>query len=328
MAIKIAINGAGRIGRAIAKIALSNNNFHLTQINDLANPSELLTLLRYDSTQEGLEELQLIDNLLFYKDKKVVLTSYSDNRDLELDCDILIEATGKYNNSQDNLHHIQNGVKKVVFTSIPTDDTQVAAFSLNESALHEPIVSAGSCTTTPLAFILDIVRDFFEIERGSVTSIHSYNADQNLLDAKHTKDLRLTRSSIQNIIPIKTGAAKNLHKIIDLDFKIEGRGMRVPTPDVSVLDIVLQLKKGITITEIQQVLYKEIPKRYGNILGTTNEKLVSNDFLGSKYAGVVDLDSTYVSNNLVKIIVWHDNEYGYANYLLNLIRKAEEIGAY
>lgn len=329
MAIKIAINGVGRIGKALIKLALSSDNFQLTHINDLIPPEQILYLLKYDSVQKGLEELTLENNTFIYKDQSFLVSNFHDNKDFKPDADIVIDATGVYKTVQDNTHYLNGRVKKVIIASMPSDDMGVAAFKINEEALKDDVVAFGSCTTTPLAFIIDILREKLNIKSGTVTSIHSYNSDQNLLDSKHPSCLRRTRSSPNNIIPIDTGAAKNLGKVLkDLDFELAGRGIRVPIADVSVLDIVLKLEGSITAKEINQELQTKIRSEYSEILNTTDELLVSSDFIGSSYAGVVDLESTLVLNNLAKIIVWHDNEYGYANYLLNFLKKVEKIGAF
>ncbi|MCV6607762.1 MAG: hypothetical protein OIF32_06075 [Campylobacterales bacterium] len=317
--IKVAINGAGRIGRSLYRLSLLEENIAVTEINDLIEPEQLFYLMKYDSVHGELKDLEFDGKNLVYKSKKTKLNNYSSNKDFNPICDVLIDSTGVFNRYKDNLHHIENGVKKVIVSSMTEQDIKPVILGVNEKNIDERIISAGSCTTIALAIATKILDDAFGIEKLTVTSVHSYNSNQNLLDSKTNLSIRLSRSSTVNMIPVKTGAGENLEKIYPkLQGKVKGSGMRVPTPDVSLLDTVYQLKKESSKSQIIEAFRKSDLKENMEL---RDGKSVSSDLVGNRFALSVDFDSILVSNNLAKIILWHDNEHGYASYLINLIKR-------
>ncbi len=318
--IKVAINGVGRIGRALLKLALLEEEIDVTEINDIIESKQLFYLLKYDSVHKEFKDLLLKDNTLIYKDKRVKISNIPNNKNFTPDCEILIDSTGIFDSYNDNVHHIENGIKKVIVSSMAKVDIKPVILGVNEENINESIISAASCTTIALAICSKILDEAFGIKRETVTSVHSYNANQNLLDSKTNLSLRLSRSSTVNIIPVKTGAGTNLEEIVPkFKGKVAGSGLRVPTPDVSLLDTVFEFEKNVTKDEIKEVFRNCTD--FEKIMEVSDEKRVSTDLIGNLYALSIDLDSILVLNNLAKIIIWHDNEYGYASYLLNLIKK-------
>lgn len=310
---KIAINGLGRVGRAIAKLALEDDTLDLVAVNDLASKTELLYLLKYDSSHRK-KDFTLKDNHFFYKNKSFKVYNDSDFKNFAPKADILIDATGVAKSIDD---YKNNKSKKIALTYI-AKGVEIAAFKLNENAFKNKVFSFGSCTSLPFAFVADIFAKHFNAKKSFVSSVHSYNFNQSLLDRQST-DPMAVRSSTTNIILANTNAANNASCILQ-DLNAKGQAIRVPLKGVCLLDITFVLGTLSTKEQINKTIKSAIDKDYFKILAYTEKELVSSDFAQSPYAGIVDLSLTIVLNDLVKIAIWHDNEYGFASYLLTTLK--------
>lgn len=330
MAIKIAINGFGRIGRPALKIALENRNLEVVAINDLTDDKTLAHLLKYDSSY-GIygKSVEAGEGEIIVGGKNIKSFTEPDPAKLtwkSLGVDIVLECSGAFNSREKAAAHLAAGAKKIVLSAPPKGKgVPVYLIGINERELkaEDDIVSNGSCTTNCLAPMIKVLDDNFGVEQGFMTTVHSYTNDQRILDLPH-KDLRRARAAAQNIIPTSTGAAKTVGKAMKhLEGKLNGIAMRVPTPVVSVTDFVCTLKKEATAEEINE-LYRQAAGTYlKNILTVSDEGLVSMDFKGNPHSVVVDLPLTMAQGNLVKVVGWYDNEWGYAN---RLVEMAELIG--
>lgn len=316
---KIAINGFGRIGRPVLRRILEKYpDLEVVAINDLTDNKTLAHLFKHDSvygTYQGkvdfTEESLLIDE----KEFKVFAEKNPENLPWEeLGVEIILECTGHFRNLEGSKKHLKAGAKKVII-SAPGKSEEIKTFVIGvneEEYKSEQIVSMASCTTNCVAPVTKILNENFGIEKGFMTTIHSYTNDQNILDLPHHKDLRRARAAALNMIPTSTGATEALGKVMpELKGKLKGLAVRVPTPTVSVVDLVVELKENAGVEKINKS-FKEPPENLKGILGTTEEELVSSDFIGNDRSSVVDLSLTSVNENLVKIIAWYDNEYGYA----------------
>jgi glyceraldehyde 3-phosphate dehydrogenase len=325
--MKIAINGFGRIGRAAAKIILDQDNCELVAINDLGEISGLAHLMKYDSCY-GIynKEVGFDENELIVNNKKVHFYSQKDPAKLpwrELEIDVVIESTGIFLTKEMAKGHLEAGAKKVVMSAPPKDDTPTFVLGVNaDEYSDEKIISCASCTTNCIAPVMKILEDNFGIEKSLMTTIHSYTADQNLVDGPH-KDLRRARAAAINIVPTTTGAAKATFKTIpSLEGKFDGLAIRVPTPVVSLSDITVLLKENTTVEEINKVFSEAAEFTHKGILVVTEEPVVSTDLIQNSASSVVDLPLTQVvKGNLVKVIAWYDNEWGYSNRLVELAMK-------
>lgn len=322
--MKIAINGFGRIGRAAAKIILDKPNVELVAINDLGDLPTLAHLLKYDSCYRIYDkEVGYDDNLLLVNNQKIHFYSEKDPTKLpwrELEVDVVIESTGIFLTEESAKGHIEAGAKKVVLSAPPKDNTPTFVLGVNAKKYDdEKIVSNASCTTNCIAPVMKILEDNFGIEKSLMTTIHSYTADQNLVDGPH-KDWRRARAAGVNIVPTTTGAAKAAYKTIpSLEGKFDGLAIRVPTPVVSLSDITAVLKKKTDIEELNRVFIEASEKEYQGILVTSDEPLVSTDLIQNPASSIVDLSLTQViKGDLVKIVAWYDNEWGYSNRLVEL----------
>jgi glyceraldehyde 3-phosphate dehydrogenase len=322
---RLAINGFGRIGRAAAKIALDFPDFDLVAINDLTDAETLISLLRYDSVY-GIynKKIEVFNDSIKINDNKIHFYQEEEPKNLPwqaLDVDVVIESTGVFLTSKKCNDHISAGAKKVVMSAPAKDDeTPTYLIGVNEDQYRgENIISNASCTTNCIAPIIKILNDKFGVKQSLMTTIHSYTADQNLVDGPH-KDLRRARAAAMNIVPTTTGAAKSVAKIIkDLDNKFDGLSIRVPTPIVSIADIVAVLEKPTTIEEINREFERVSQVDLKNILAVTDNPVVSSDFIGNEMSAIVDLSLTnVVGGNLVKVIAWYDNEWGYSKRLVEI----------
>jgi glyceraldehyde 3-phosphate dehydrogenase len=334
MTIKIGINGLGRIGRMIIRSIVENNNKnieikHINNRTDLKNSSQLL---KYDSIHGKFNaDIKFNKKNLFINNKKI---SYS--RETELDkinwkknsVDIVLECTGKNNSKEKSFQHIKNGAKKVIVSAPCKNADKTIVYGVNHKSINKNdlVISAASCTTNCLAPVAYILNKEFKIEKGFMTTIHSYTTDQRLLDNSH-KDLRRARSAGQSIVPTSTGASKALGKIIpELNGKIEGLAMRVPTPNVSLLDLVFNSKKKLSINKINDSFKKASKKNLKNILEATEEKLVSIDFNHNPNSAIVDLSLTnVVGDKMGKVSAWYDNEWGFASRMCDLVEYIHKI---
>lgn len=330
---KIAINGFGRIGRQVFKnIDDLGLSLDIVAMNDLTDNKTLAHLLKYDSIygQYGKEISAGADSINVGGNKYLVL-SEKDPEKLpwkKLGVDIVLECTGLFTNIQGAEKHIKAGAKKVII-SAPAKDEKIPGFVLGVNAdkfdaKENNIMDMGSCTTNCLAPVAKVLNDEFGIEKGFMTTVHSYTNDQRILDLPH-KDLRRTRAAALNIIPTSTGAASAIGKIIpELNGKLDGIAMRVPTPTVSVLDLIVQVKKATTKEEVNSAFERAADSEgLKGILRIEKQPLVSMDFKGDPYSAILDAEKTMVNSDLVKIVAWYDNEWGYS---CRLAEFAEFVG--
>lgn len=325
MAIKVAINGFGRIGRCVARIIANRDDVELVAINDTAEASMLEYITKYDTVHGTFNGDVKVENG-FLKMGKINAKLYSTRDANELtftkDCgaEIVLECTGAYLTQDKCQVHIDNGAKKVVMSAPAKDDTKTYVMGVNESTYGgENIVSNASCTTNCLGPIAKIIDDAFGIEKGLMTTIHSYTNDQNILDVKHKSDKRRARAGAQNMIPTSTGAAKAMRLIMpQLDGKLHGQSVRVPTPNVSMVDVNFVIKKDTTKDEIN-ALFTQKSKELAGIVAVDNEMLVSSDLIGNTNSTIIATDLTQViGGNMIKVMSWYDNEWGYSARLVDL----------
>lgn len=325
--MKIAINGFGRIGRAAAKIIWERHDLELTAINDLTDDATLAHLLKYDSCY-GIwnHEIGYDEGDLLIDNKRVHSYAEKDPSNLpwkELGIDIVLECTGHFLTIEDAKAHLKAGAKKVIMSAPAKDEeTPTYVMGVNSDAYKgEEIISNASCTTNCITPVMKVIEENFGIEKSLMTTIHSYTADQNLVDGPH-KDLRRARAAALNIVPTSTGAAKAAYKTIpELKGNFDGLAVRVPTPVVSLSDITIILKKKSSLEEINSAFTKAEEGKLKGILATTEEAIVSSDLVGMKFSAMVDLSLTQViDGDLVKIIAWYDNEWGYSERLVDMAK--------
>ncbi|GIK23091.1 MAG: type I glyceraldehyde-3-phosphate dehydrogenase [Ignavibacterium sp.] len=327
MSIKIGINGFGRIGRLVFRRALELGGFDFVGINDLTNAATLAHLLKYDSVHRRFNgEIKVEGNDLIVNGDRIKITAEKDPSKLNWkDVDVVIESTGVFRDKESCLNHIKAGAKKVVLT-VPAkgEIDAMVVLGVNDHILtgKEQVVSNASCTTNCLAPMVKVLNDSFGIEHGFMTTVHSYTNDQRLLDLPHS-DLRRARAAAASIIPTTTGAAKAIDKIIpELKGKLNGNSLRVPTPDGSITDFVAVLKKSVTVEQVNEAFKKasEVPSFKG-ILEYTEDPIVSADIVGTTASVIFDSLSTMANGNLVKVVGWYDNEYGYSCRVVDLVKK-------
>lgn len=337
MAIKVAINGFGRIGRPTFRRILDNHpNLEVVAINDLTDTKTLAYLLRYDSLYGIYKKIVkatdgelLIDGTS--KGKRIKISAETDPQKLpweKLGIDVVLECTGHFTDFSGAKKHLEAGAKKVII-SAPAKSEEIKTFALgvNEDKYNsqkDRVVSMASCTTNCLAPVAKVLNDNFKIIQGFMTTIHSYTNDQRILDLPH-RDLRRARAAALNIIPTSTGAASAIGKVIpELEGKLDGIALRVPTPTVSILDLICEVKKKTNAKEVNYIFKKASQKKeLKGILGIEDTPLVSTDYKGSSFSAVVDSELTMVKDNLVKVVAWYDNEYAYA---CRLAEFAEYLG--
>lgn len=327
MALKIAINGFGRIGRCVARIAATRDDVEIVAINDMASMDMMLYLLKNDSVhgtfQSDIE--QVSENHIAIDGNKIRIFSDRNPKNLSFaDCgaDMVLECTGVFLTQESAQVHIDNGVEKVLF-SAPAKDKETPTFvmGVNEDKYDgQKIVSNASCTTNCLGPVAKVLDDAFGIEKGLMTTIHAYTNDQNILDVKHTKDKRRARAGAINMIPTTTGAAKAISLVMpQLEGKLHGQSVRVPTPDVSMVDLNVLVKKGTTKEEVTAVFNEAADNRLKGLLLMDKEMRVSQDFVGCEYSSIVAEDLTQViGGDMVKIMAWYDNEWGYSMRLIDM----------
>jgi glyceraldehyde 3-phosphate dehydrogenase len=314
---KIAINGFGRIGRAaLRNILEANIPLEVVAINDLADSSTLAHLFKYDSVYGTYsQEVSSEEGFLIIEGKKIKVFSEKNPVDLpwkDLDVDLVLECTGVFRDKKGMSLHLEAGAKKVLL-SAPGKDTPSFIMGINlEKYNGEDLIDMGSCTTNCLAPVMKVLNDEFGVEQATMTTIHSYTNDQRILDLPH-KDLRRARAANLNIIPTTTGAAKAISKVMpEMEGKIDGYAIRVPTPTVSIVDLVCWMNKEVSVEELNKAFIDS------EILGTEKKPLVSSDYIGSCYSAVVDLGLTIAQGRLVKVVAWYDNEWAYAHRLVEL----------
>lgn len=324
MSKKIAINGFGRIGRQVFKIISDNyKDLDVVAINDLTDTKTLAHLYKYDSLygiHEG--EVKYTQNSITVDGNEIKIFAEKEPEKLpwaDLGVDIVLECTGQFTDSPGAGKHIKAGAKKVVISAPAKGDVPGFVLGVNEDnydSEKDNIMDMGSCTTNCLAPICKILNDTLGIEKGFMTTVHSYTNDQKILDLPH-KDLRRARAAAINIIPTSTGAAKAIGKMIpELNGKLDGIAMRVPTPTVSALDLIVEVKKETTVEEVNAIFKRvEKDKNWKGIFKAVEEELVSSDFKGSSYSSIIDLPLTMVNGKMVKVVGWYDNEWGYSSRL-------------
>lgn len=323
---KIAINGFGRVGRATLKLLLENYpKIEVVAINDLTDNKTLAHLFKYDSAYGKYDKEVFFDdkNLIINK-KKIAVFAEKDPENLpwkDLGVEIVVESTGIFRDKEGAEKHIKAGAKKVII-SAPDKSGDIPSYLIGvneEEYKGEDVIDMGSCTTNCLAPIIKILENEIGIEKGFITTVHSYTNDQRLLDAPH-KDLRRARSAGVNIVPTTTGAAKAIGEVIpSINGKLDGISLRVPTPVVSIVDLVCTLNKNTSKEEINELFKKYAKGEMKGILKAEEDPLVSSDFIGSEYSSIVDLDMTNVNGNMVKILSWYDNEWGYSRRMADLV---------
>lgn len=328
MAIKVAINGFGRIGRCFFRQAMKNPNVEIVGINDLTDNKMLAHLLRYDSVHGAFDgEVGLSDNGLVVGGKEVQITAVKDPEELpwgKLGVDVVIESTGIFRSHEKASKHIKAGAKKVIISAPSSDPDLTVVMGVNEgeyNAEKHHIISNASCTTNCLAPVAKVIDDRFGIVSGLMTTIHSYTNDQKILDLPHS-DYRRARAAAMNMIPTTTGAAQAVAKVLpQLDGKLTGMAIRVPTPNVSVVDVSFVVSKATSAEEVNKALEEAANSSLKGYLVYCSEPLVSGDFNGSPASSTVDGLSTLVQDGThVKVLSWYDNEMGYSTRLVDLIQ--------
>ncbi|KRO56125.1 MAG: glyceraldehyde-3-phosphate dehydrogenase [Pelagibacteraceae bacterium BACL5 MAG-120705-bin12] len=334
MTVKVGINGMGRIGRMIVRaiIESSNKNIVIKHINNRTNAEACSTLLKYDSIHGKFNaKLGFDKNHLIINKNKISFSQETDLKNIswkKYDVDYVFECTGKFNSREKLTPHLDNGAKKVI-VSAPcknADKTIVFGVNQNEIKKKDKIISAASCTTNCLAPVAYVLNENFGIEKGFMTTIHAFTSDQRILDNSH-KDPRRARSASLSIVPTSTGASKAIGEIIpSLNGKLEGIAMRVPTPNVSLVELVFCTKKDLTKDKINKAFEDFIKKQKKNVLEITYEKLVSIDFNHNPASSIVDASLTnVVGNNMGKISAWYDNEWGFSNRMCDIAEYLHKI---
>ncbi|WMC18914.1 MAG: type I glyceraldehyde-3-phosphate dehydrogenase [Enterobacteriaceae bacterium PSpicST2] len=325
MNIKIGINGFGRIGRMIFRLAQNRKNIKVVAINDLLNTNYIAYMLKYDSTHRKFnKKIKIIKNQIFVNNQKINIFSEKNPKNIpwgEIGVDIVIESSGIFLDSEILHKHIISGAKKVILTAPPKDKTPMFVCGVNLNKYSgQKIISNASCTTNCLAPLAKIINDNFEIIEGLMTTIHSTTAIQKTVDGVSNKDWRAGRGAIQNIIPASTGAANAVGIVIpELLGKLTGMAFRVPTPNVSVVDLTVRLKKSTNYENIKKVIKNASNNEMKGILGYTEDDVVSSDFNGETLTSVFDANASIVLNDkFIKLISWYDNEIGYSSKVLDL----------
>ncbi|HYL38077.1 MAG TPA: type I glyceraldehyde-3-phosphate dehydrogenase [Bryobacteraceae bacterium] len=327
MPIKVGINGFGRIGRNVVRAGLDHPNIEFVAANDLTDTRTLAHLLKYDSILGPLHtEVKVEGDVITVCGRRIKIFAIKDPAELDwssLGVQIVVESTGRFTEAKDAAKHLRGTVKKVIISAPAKNEDVTLVLGVNDD-MYDParhkIISNASCTTNCLAPLVKVLQDKFGIEKGSMTTIHSYTNDQNVLDFPH-KDLRRARAAALNMIPTTTGAAKAIGLVMPaLKGKLDGYSMRVPTPDVSAVDLVAVLSKNATTEEVNQALEDAANGPMKGILAYTEDPVVSSDMLHNPASSIVDAQMTKVlAGNLVKVLAWYDNEWGYSMRIVDLI---------
>ncbi len=334
MTIKIGINGMGRIGRMVVRsiVESKNKNLKINHINNRSNSEATSKLIKYDSIHGKLNaDIDFDLNHLIINKNKISFSQETKIEDIDWkknDVDYVFECTGKFNSKEKLDAHIENGAKKVIVSAPCKNADKTIVFGVNENIItkKDKIISAASCTTNCLAPVTSVLDENFEIEKGFMTTIHAFTSDQRILDNSH-KDPRRARSASQSIVPTSTGASKAIGEIIpNLKGKLEGVAMRVPTPNVSLVELVFCTKKNINIKKINDAFEQASKNKLKNILEVTYEKLVSIDFNHHSASAIVDASLTnVVGSNMGKISAWYDNEWGFSNRMCDIAETLHKI---
>lgn len=328
MTIKVGINGFGRIGRMVFRAAVKNfQDIEIVGINDLLEPDYLAYMLSFDSVHGRFDgSVSIEGNTLVVNGKKIRLTAIKDPAELkwnEVGADIVIESTGLFLTKETCEKHIAAGAKKVIMSAPSKDDTPMFVYGVNDKTYaNQTIISNASCTTNCLAPVAKVLNDAWGIKRGLMTTIHAATATQKTVDSPSNKDWRGGRGILENIIPSSTGAAKAVGVVIpELNKKLTGMAFRVPTSDVSVVDLTVELNKAATYAEICAAMKTASEGSMKGILGYTDEKVVSTDFRGESCTSVFDAEAGMsLDGTFVKVVSWYDNEWGYSSKVLEMVR--------
>lgn len=327
MATKIGINGFGRIGRNVFRAALNNPNVEVVAVNDLTDAKMLAHLLKYDSVHGRLDaQVEATENAIIVNGKEIKVLAQRDPAQLpwgELGVEVVVESTGFFTDKSNAEKHIQAGAKKVIISAPASNEDITIVMGVNEGnydPANHHVLSNASCTTNCLAPYAKVLHEQFGIRRGLMTTVHSYTNDQQILDLPH-KDYRRARAAAENIIPTTTGAAKAVSLVLpELKGKLNGFAMRVPTANVSVVDLVVELEKDTTVEEVNQALKAAAEGPLKGILAYTEEPLVSSDYNGDPHSSSIDALSTMaIDGNMIKVVSWYDNEWGYSNRVVDLV---------
>src|SRR5579862_1023759 len=328
MAVKVGINGFGRIGRNVVRAGLHRNDVEFVAVNDLTDTHTLAHLLKYDSVLGQFDqEITFDENSITIGGKKIKVFAQKDPAQLDWDsvgAQIVVESTGRFTDAKDAAKHLHGTVKKVIISAPAKNEDVTIVLGVNDN-MYEPakhnIISNASCTTNCLAPVVKVLYDTFGIQKGSMTTIHSYTNDQHVLDFPH-KDLRRARAAAINMIPTTTGAAKAIGLVMpQLKGKLDGYAMRVPTPNVSVVDLVVLVSKPTTTEQVNSALKQCAEGGMRGILAYTEDPVVSTDMMHNPNSSIVDsLMTKVLDGNLVKVIAWYDNEWGYSMRVVDLIQ--------
>ncbi|KJS30892.1 MAG: glyceraldehyde-3-phosphate dehydrogenase [Desulfatitalea sp. BRH_c12] len=326
MSIKIAINGFGRIGRVVFRAALKNPDIKVVAINDLTDASTMAHLLKYDSVHGKFDkEIIAEDNAITVDGQRIAYTAYKDPAQLpwqSMGVDIAMECTGLFRDKAGASKHLTAGARKVIISAPAKEPDATIVLGVNHTTYNPKehhIISNASCTTNCLAPVAKVLMENFGIQNGLMTTIHSYTSDQRLLDTPH-KDLRRARAATLSMIPTTTGAAKAVALVLpELAGKLNGLSIRVPTPNVSLVDVVVNIEKsGVTASDVNNALKEAARGELAGILEYNELPLVSSDFNGSAASSIVDAENTYVIDQMVKVLSWYDNESGYSHRMVDL----------
>ena len=333
MAVKVGINGFGRIGRNVFRASLGNPELEFVAVNDLTSPKTLAHLLKYDSILGNLpHDITAGDDYITVDGKKIKVFAERDPAKLDwssVGAQVVVESTGHFTDATKAKAHLQGTVKKVIISAPATNDDLTVVLGVNENK-YDPkshhVISNASCTTNCLAPLAKVLDEEFGIIQGLMNTIHSYTNDQVTLDFPH-KDLRRARAAALSIIPTSTGAAKALHLVLpQLKGKLDGFSLRVPTPVVSVVDLTVTVEKPVSVQSVNDALKKQAAGPLKGILGVEENELVSADYKGNPLSSIIDAPLTKVIGNMVKVISWYDNEWGYSNRVRDLIVFLEKKG--
>ncbi len=327
MTIKVGINGFGRIGRNVFRVAVNNPDFEIVAVNDLTDAKTLAHLLKYDSVHGTMNaEVKAVEGGIAVNGKVVKVLAEKDPASLPwkaMGVDIVVESTGRFTEKEKALAHVQAGAKKVIISAPAKNEDITIVMGVNQDkydAASHHVISNASCTTNCLAPFAKVLHEKFGIKSGLMTTVHAYTNDQNILDLPH-KDLRRARAAGMSIIPTTTGAAKAVALVLpELKGKLNGFALRVPTPNVSITDLVAQLEKPATAEAVNAALKEAANNELKGIMAFSEEELVSKDYNGNPHSSIVDgLSTMMVGDNLVKVVSWYDNEWGYSNRVVDLI---------
>ncbi len=327
MSMKVGLNGFGRIGRDVMRILTENDhdNIEIVALNASGDLDTLAHMFKHDTLYGRFNgEIEVLEDGFIFNGKKIKITQERDPELIpwkEMGVDLVIDSTGAFRDREGLSKHIKAGAKKVIVTAPATDEDVTIVMGVNEEdydADKHNIISNASCTTNCLAPVAKVISEEFGVKKGLMTTIHSYTGDQKLLDNRH-KDLRRARAAAENVVPTTTGAAKAVSLVLpELKGKLNGFAIRVPVPTVSIVDVVFEVEKETTVEEVNAALKKASEGSMKGILGYAEEELVSSDYVGDKHSSIVDPFLTMVIDDMVKVVSWYDNEWGYSERVVDL----------